>query len=114
MYLVEDSPILVGLLTDLIRDTGAVVIGNADTSSTAVAEIAHLRPDVVTIDISLRTGTGFDVLRALGRGHDKPPLRVVLSNLTTDEYQREAQRLGAEYFLDKARQMPQLLRILER
>ena len=114
MYLVEDSPLLVSLLTDLIRDTGALVIGNADASSTAIAEIAELRPDVVTIDINLRTGTGFEVLRALAQSRDKPPLRVVLSNFTTDEYQREAQRLGADYFLDKARQVRELLQILER
>ena len=114
VYLVEDSPILVSLLRDLLRDIGAVVIGNADASSTAIAEIAKLHPDVVTIDITLRKGSGFDVLRALATARDKPPLRIIFSNLTSDAYQREAESLGAEYFLDKARQMRELLQILER
>ena len=113
VYVVEDSPIIVALLSDLIHDTGGLVIGHADASSVAIAEIAYLHPDVVTIDIDLRTGTGFDVLRALANGHEKPPVRIVLSNLPTEEYQREAKALGAEYFLDKARQIRDLLRILE-
>jgi DNA-binding NarL/FixJ family response regulator len=91
-----------------------VVVGTADVSSEAIAEIAELHPDVVTIDINLRKGTGFDVLRALATGRDKPPLRIIFSNVTGEEYRREAKGLGAEYFFDKARHMRELLQVLRR
>lgn len=101
------------LLTELIETASATVVGQADNASQAITDIARLRPDVVTIDIALRKGTGFDVLESLAHDYEKPPLRIVLSNFTSDEYQRAAQKLGAEYFLDKAKQLKQLLTALD-
>ena len=112
VYVVEDSAILARLLRELIETAGMTVVGQADNASQAIADIAKLRPDVVTIDIALRKGTGFDVLESLAKNYDKPPLRIVLSNFTSDKYQHAAQKLGAEYFLDKAKQTGELLNAL--
>jgi DNA-binding NarL/FixJ family response regulator len=57
----------------------------------AVADIAALHPDVVTIDIALKDGTGFDVLESLANDYDQPPLRIVLSNFTSRLSPRGAQ-----------------------
>src|SRR5262245_56767209 len=78
VYVVEDSPILLRLLTELIEANGATVVGHADTAPAAIEEIAELHPDAVTIDITLRKGTGFDVLEAMAIGYEKPPLRIVV------------------------------------
>ena len=113
VYLVEDSPIILRLLIELMESIGATVIGHAETAKRAIADIAKLHPDAVTIDIRLKQGSGFDVLEALSiNQEDRPPLRVVLSNYKNDAYQSAAQELGADYFLDKATQMPQLLAAL--
>ena len=72
-----------------------------------------LRPDAVIIDIGLRQGSGFDVLKALSVnsvGHR--PKRIVLTNHTLDQYRKAAQRWGADYFFDKSKEIPELLRIL--
>ena len=113
VYLVEDSPVLVGLFTELINGTGALVVGHADEAPTAAEEIPALHPDVVTIDISLKRGTGFDVLKQLGTNYTgEPPLRIVLTNYTIDQYRDAAQKLGAQYFLDKARDISRLLALI--
>jgi len=44
-------------------------------------------------------------------GH--PPVRIVLSNYVMDVYRQAAQELGADYFFDKAKQMPEVLTVLE-
>ena len=114
VYLVEDSPIMRRVLMELIETTGATVVGHADTASTAITDIAALHPDAVTIDISLKKGTGFDVLEAIAindEGH--PPVRIVLTNHTSDVYREAAQELGAEHFFDKAVQMRSVVRVLE-
>src|SRR5689334_8927937 len=87
VYVVEDSPIIRNLLVELIETTGATIVGHADTASEAISEIAALHPDVVTVDIRLKQGTGFDVLEGMAINHDDhPPLPIVLTNYTNDAY----------------------------
>ena len=114
VYLVEDSPVISDLLTELIETTGATVVGHADTASAAIADIAALSPDAVTIDLSLRTGSGFDVLEALAINRDEcnAPLRIVLTNYITDAHREAAQGLDADYFFDKAMQIREMLSVL--
>jgi DNA-binding NarL/FixJ family response regulator len=115
VYLVEDSPNILRGLTELIEAAGAAtVVGHADTASVAIADIAALRPDAVTVDITLKGGNGFDVLEAINmnsEGH--PPLRIVLTNYTFGSYRDAAHRLGADYFFDKAKQITGVLMVLE-
>jgi DNA-binding NarL/FixJ family response regulator len=113
IYLVEDSPIICNLLAELIQATGATIIGHADNAQTALAEIDALRPDVITVDVLLKKGSGFDVLKEIGR--KKPgdaPVCVVLTNYGTPAYRDAAQRLGVKYFFDKATEIREVLTVL--
>ncbi|HEY3178989.1 MAG TPA: response regulator [Casimicrobiaceae bacterium] len=114
VYLVEDSPIILQRLIELIEPTGATVVGHADTASAAIADIAALHPDAVTVDITLKQGNGFDVLEAIAvnsEGH--PPLCIVLTNYTFGSYRDAAHHLGADHFFDKAKQIPEVLTVLD-
>ena len=115
VYLVEDSPHVLRGLTELIEGAGAAtIVGHADTASAAIADIAALHPDAVTVDITLKQGNGFDVLEAINinsEGH--PPLRIVLTNHTFGSFRDAAHELGAEHFLDKANQMTEVVTVLE-
>jgi DNA-binding NarL/FixJ family response regulator len=115
VYLVEDSPIILDRLTELIEEAGvATIVGCADTASAAIADIAALHPDAVTVDITLKRGNGFDVLEAINIGSEgHPPLRIVLTNYTFASYRDAAHQLGADYFLDKAKQITGVLTALE-
>jgi DNA-binding NarL/FixJ family response regulator len=114
VYVVEDSPVIRSRLIELIEATGATVVGHADTASVAIAEIAALRPDVVTIDIALKDGNGFDVLEAIAiNDEDHPPLRIVVTNYATDSYRDALKELGADHVFDKAMQISEVLAVLE-
>jgi len=114
VYLVEDSPIILNLLIELIETTKATIVGHADSAAAALADIATLHPDVVTVDIRLKVGTGFDVLEGIAINHDgTPPVRIVLTNYVTDAYRSAAKRLGVDHFFDKARQIREVLTVLE-
>lgn len=78
-------------------------------------DIAALHPDAVTVDITLKAGNGFEVLVALAIGSDEgdAPLRIVLTNYTTDAYREAAQQLGADHFFDKAKEIREVLMVLE-
>ena len=64
IYLVEDSPIMLRLLRDLLQGIGADIVGHSNGASIAIAEISSLSPDIIIVDIALQSGNGFDVLSA--------------------------------------------------
>jgi DNA-binding NarL/FixJ family response regulator len=69
-------------------------------------------PDVLILDLHLRTGSGFGVLRALGRGTGPRPKIIILTNFGLPEYRREAESFGVEAFLDKSRDYHRLPTLL--
>ena len=113
VYLVEDSTRVCERLRESMEEIDAEVVGNADDASSAIAEIAVLRPDVVIIDIALREGTGLHVLKQIDElPEGDRPLRAVLTNFSRAWYRDAAMRLGADYFFDKSCEIPQMLDVL--
>jgi DNA-binding NarL/FixJ family response regulator len=113
VYLVEDSSIMSPVLRTLIEAIGAKIVGNSGAASPAIEDIKVLRPDVVVVDIGLREGNGFDVLKALFKEWGAlGPARMVLTSHTLDPYRKAAKRWGAKYFFDKSSQIPEMLRVL--
>jgi DNA-binding NarL/FixJ family response regulator len=116
VLLAEDSTLLAARLTELIRRLPDVeLIGTVDCEADTLSQVASDTPDVLILDLHLRTGSGFGVLRALS-GAGKPsgprPKIVIRTNFGLPEYRREAEALGVEAFLDKSRdyfRLPSLL-----
>ena len=113
VYLVEDSPILLSRLIELLQGVGVTLVGHANSATVALAEITTLRPDAIIVDIALKSGNGFEVLSALaGRKKDDRPVRIVLTNYTSAPYRNAAKRLGVEYFFDKSSDIFELLKVV--
>ena len=113
VLLVEDSTLLAARLTELIQRLPDVeLVGTVDCETDALSQVATETPDVLILDLHLRTGSGFGVLRALSRARPQRPKIVILTNFGLPEYRREAQAFGVEAFLDKSRdyfRLPSLL-----
>jgi two-component system, OmpR family, response regulator len=113
VLLVEDSALLSARLTELIRQLPDVdLVGTVDNEAQALDNIVAKDPDVLILDLHLRTGTGFGVLRSLARDARLRPKVIILSNFGLPEYRREAEQYGVEAFLDKSREyfrLPSLL-----
>jgi two-component system OmpR family response regulator len=115
VLLVEDSTVLAERISELINPIEDVtLVGVVDTESAAVAAVKHDSIDVLILDLHLKQGTGFGVMRSLAQLPARPSV-VVLTNYDLPEYQNAALGLGASYFLDKSRdygRLPQILREL--
>jgi DNA-binding NarL/FixJ family response regulator len=113
VLLVEDSSLLAARLSELIRRLPDVdLIDTVDTETEALTRIAAVTPDVLILDLHLRKGSGFGVLRSLRRGPGRRPKIIILTNFGLPEYRREAESFGVEAFLDKSRdyfRLPSLL-----
>lgn len=112
VLLVEDSQIICSLVTDMINNVaGLTVIESVGTEADAVGAVTRGDVDVVILDLQLRSGTGFGVLRAL-RAMAKRPAVVVFTNFALNTYRESALALGAQHFLDKSRDYDRLPTIL--
>ena len=116
VLLAEDSTLLASRLTELIRRLPDVeLIGTVDCEADTLSHVASDTPDVLILDLHLRSGSGFGVLRALsgaGKSSGPRPKIVILTNFGLPEYRREAEAFGVEAFLDKSRdyfRLPSLL-----
>lgn len=110
--IVEDSAIIAERLREmLVSVDGVELIDVVDTERGALRALWDAPIDVVLLDLRLREGDGFGVLRAIA-ANAKRPIVVVLSNYSLAEYRRTAHAMGAQYFLDKAHEMEGLPAIL--
>ena len=114
VLLVEDSPYITATLTELISQLpGVDFMGAVASEADALGRISAADPDVLILDLHLRSGSGFGVLRSLrAGGRDARPRVVILTNFPLPEYRRAAESFGVEAFLDKARdyfRLPMLL-----
>jgi DNA-binding NarL/FixJ family response regulator len=114
VLLVEDS----SKLQERLRETldglpGVELAGTVDTEADAVEAIRRERCDAVILDLHLRRGTGFGVLREVARHASRAPVVIVFTNYDLPEYRRTAQQFGVRHFLDKAREYERLPAIIE-
>jgi DNA-binding NarL/FixJ family response regulator len=114
VLLVEDSRVLAERLREtLLSVPGVQLAGTVDSEADAVAALQRHPVDVVLLDLHLRQGTGFGVLRAIPAGAAGKVVVIVLTNYDLAEYRRAAAALGARHFLDKLRDFDRLPTLLQ-
>ncbi len=114
VLLVEDSRVLAERLREtLLSVPGVQLAGTVDSEVDAVAALQRHPVDVLLLDLHLRQGTGFGVLRAITSDQAKKIVVIVLTNYDLAEYRRAAAALGARYFLDKLRDFDRLPLLLQ-
>ena len=79
----------------------AEVVGEAAEAQIAIQLIRDRCPDVVILDLQLSGASGLEVLRAVKLAPHAPVV-IVLTNLTSLEYQIACLEAGAEFFIDKS------------
>jgi len=102
VLLVEDSPVIRESVVELIEANGrARVAFTTDSEAAAVSELKDNSYDVVIVDLRLREGSGFGVLRALQQ-HQPKTLTIVLTNYTSAAIRKRCAELGVKWFFDKS------------
>jgi two-component system, OmpR family, response regulator len=118
ILLVEDSPLLRGRLENMISQHAAFkVTGLAAAEAEAVEKLDSVPYDVIVVDVELRPGSGIGVIRqARARNKDVKDGShvwiVVLTNYDLPTVRERCMQAGADHFLDKMREIDQLIPIL--
>jgi two-component system, OmpR family, response regulator len=113
VLLVEDSRVLTERIAEAIAQISDVeLVAMVDSEPAALTAVRGSNVDVLILDLHLKQGTGFGVMRALAQIPGKPCV-VILTNYDLPEYKSAAMALGARYFLDKARDYDRLPDVLK-
>jgi CheY-like chemotaxis protein len=106
ILLIEDSAVLSRRLVDLLSEPGRVAVtAQAASQSEALLKLQESTFDVLVVDIELAEGNGVAVIRQARQLYppDGQPLIVVLTNYASDFVRDHCFAAGADYFLDKMR-----------
>lgn len=100
VYLVDDHLIMREGLRALLEARGHTVVGESADPTETLADLLHLRPDVLLLDLQLGARSGFELLAELQRRH-LPMSSIVLTSSAQPNQVAEALRLGARGYVLK-------------
>ena len=97
----DDHPIFRDGVVHCLRQIPQVaVVAEASDVESAIAKLQLYEPDILVCDLSIRGGSGFDVLAWVAAR--KLDIRVIVLSMHTElQYVQKARKLGAAAFLAK-------------
>jgi len=112
VYLVEDHQIMRDGLRALLEARGHTVVGESADPTEALADLLHLDPEVLLLDLSLAGRSGLELQAELQRRH--LPVRTVVLTMSAQPHQvAEALRLGASAYVLKGSPASELMQAIE-
>jgi len=115
--IVEDSAIIRSRLEEALGELSNVVLaGYAESELAALSLLAPGDWDLLILDLQLKDGNGLNVLKSLRSSKSKGRRRgrvAVFTNYAFPQYRDRSLALGADYFFDKARDLPRVLELVE-
>ncbi len=114
--IIEDSPMLMDMLCEILEDDLDVEIAVAASGQQmALDGMAQCHVDLAIIDLELDEGSGLGVIENLQNEPVKygSPKKVVYSNYAVSSMSRRARALGVDQVYDKSFQLNDLLEFVK-
>ena len=112
VLVVDDHAVVLAGLISALSQAEFEVVGSAGTVAEALAQIAHLNPDVVVIDLNLPDGSGFDIVQWI-RSISKTMGIVILTLNSGTEFITAALKSGANSFVVKNASMSEIIAAIQ-
>jgi DNA-binding NarL/FixJ family response regulator len=111
LLIVDDSDVLqTRLKKSILEVDNSIIIEQAYSVKQATSLFISFIPCKIILDISLRDGSGIDLL--LKFKTEKPDTEIIiLTNFSSPEFKKRCMNLGADYFFDKSN-LSGLLRVI--
>jgi DNA-binding NarL/FixJ family response regulator len=101
------------LIEMLCEVEGVEIVGQAEDAQEALKAIRMLPPDVVTLDVNILGGSGIEVLMDIKKDR-LASVVIMLTNHSSLPYRKKCMQAGADFFVDKAIEIFEMRRIIER
>ncbi len=100
VFIVDDSRTMRKMLAGALTEAGIEVAGNAGNGIEALEQLKTIKPDLITLDITMPEMDGLEALRFIKK--DNPDQKVLMvSAAGQKEKVLEALKLGALDFIQK-------------
>lgn len=112
IYVVEDSAPVRDRIREMVREIpDTQLVGESDSEADAILGISRTAPKLVILDLNLKQGTGFEVLRQV-KASAPDTLVAVVTNFGTVQFREKCEQMGANYFFDKTKSYKLLVELL--
>jgi DNA-binding NarL/FixJ family response regulator len=113
VVIVDDSPFSIAIIRDMLSDNGFEVVGEASSLEETIEVVGKLRPDVVTMDMTIPGTDGLECTRAI---HDiDPNIKVIIvSSMMDDEIVRKAKKNNVSGYIQKPADAEELTLLINR
>ena len=110
VVVIDDTPMMRAGLRAIINNDGYTVVGEASDGPTGLAQVAKLRPQLVTLDLTMPGMSGLEVLQQLKATY--PDVFVVVVSSTDDQdVVKQAFDLGAIGYVIKPFNAERILKL---
>ena len=100
VLIVDDAVFMRMAIKMILNGNGFEVIGEAENGAIAVEKYKELKPDIVTMDITMPEMTGLEALKEI-REFDPEAKVIMVSAMGQEGMVRETIMLGAKSFIIK-------------
>ncbi|SFD13364.1 response regulator [Clostridium uliginosum] len=100
IVIVDDSPFQISLLSDLLTENGFNVVGDASSLEETIDVVTRLKPDLVTMDMTIPGTDGFECTREIHK--IDPNIKVIIvSSMMDDEIVKKAKKTQVSGYVQK-------------
>jgi len=100
VLVVDDAAFMRLSIRNMLQNTGYEVIGEAENGREGVEKFVELRPDIVTMDITMPIMTGIEAVQAIVK-IDPNATVIMLSAMGQEQMVKDAILSGAKSFIVK-------------
>lgn len=113
VVVVDDSPFSITILTAMLTENGFDVVGDASSLQEVIDVVGKLKPDIVTMDMTIPGTDGLECTRAI---HDiDPNIKVIIvSSMMDDEIVKKARKNHAAGYIQKPADPEELTLLINR
>lgn len=112
VLIVDDAIFMRKSLSLILKKTGFEIVGEADNGINGVLKYAELKPDLVTMDITMPFMDGITALKEIKK-IDTNAKVIMVSAMGQEAYVREAIVAGAKSFIVKPFKENHVIKVLE-
>ncbi|HEX2985301.1 MAG TPA: response regulator [Caproiciproducens sp.] len=100
IVVVDDSPFSVAMISNILTENGFHVVGSANSMPEAVETVTNLKPDVVTMDMTMPGADGIECTKAIHK--IDPEIKVIIvSSMMDEEIIRNAKKAKISGYVQK-------------
>lgn len=113
IVIVDDSPFSIAMLRDMLVENAFEVVGEATSLEETIEVVSKLKPDIVTMDMTMPGTDGIECTRAI-HNIDSNINVIIVSSMMDDEIVKKARKNHASGYIQKPADPEELSLLINR